>query len=98
VADAARLLHVRSELGYTDRPSRALPHEPEAVSSAEQRRLTAESWERAAEREREAWRRFREIMLPELALLGKALERNFASDLRALERQFERIERRLGAR
>jgi hypothetical protein len=95
VTDAARLLHVRSELGYTDRPSRALPHEPEAVSAGEQRRLTADAHDRASEREREAWRHFREIVMPELAEVTRQLDRQLAHDLRAIARQFERIDRKL---
>jgi hypothetical protein len=90
-----RLLHRRSELGYTDRPDLAMPHEPEAVSSSEQRRLTAEARARASEREREAWRRFRAIVLPELVELNAALDRGLTSDLRALARQLERIEQKL---
>jgi hypothetical protein len=90
-----RFLHRRSELGYTDRPDLALPFEPEAVSSSEQRRLTAEARARATEREREAWHRFRQIVIPELVELNRALDRGLASDLRVLARQLERIEQKL---
>jgi hypothetical protein len=95
--DTARLLHVRSEMGYTDRPSRALPQEPEAVSSSEQRRLTCEAKTRATQREREAWYRFSAIVAPELLELNLALDRGLASDLRALARMMERIGRKLAA-
>jgi hypothetical protein len=94
---AARFLHRRSELGYTDRPDLALWHEPEAVSADEQRRLTAQARLHAAEREREAWRRFEQIVMPELVELGHALDRALASDLRVLARQLERISRKLSA-
>jgi hypothetical protein len=90
-----RLLHRRSEHGYTDRPAQALTAEPEAVSAAEQRRLTTEARRRATEREREAWHRFRTIVVPELVALGGVLDRGLASDLRALARQLERIDRKL---
>jgi hypothetical protein len=93
----ARLLHRRSELGYTDRPDLALYQEPEAVSADEQRRLTAEARLRADEREREAWRRFREIVMPELAEVTRVLGNGLASDLRVLARQLERIDRKLSA-
>jgi hypothetical protein len=97
VTDAARLLHVRSELGYTDRPSRALPLEPEAVSSAEQRRLTDDSKRRATQREQDAYRRFIGVVVPELRELAVALDRSFSSDIRLLSRQVERIGRKLVA-
>jgi hypothetical protein len=92
VTDAARLLHVRSELGYTDRPSRALPLEPEAVSAAEQRRLSLDARFRAEEREREAWARCLGIIRGALEDARRELDRGLAAELRGLERQLERID------
>ena len=95
MTDTPRLLHRHSEHGYTDRPEQALNGEPEAVTAAEQRRLTADAKQRATDRERDAWHRFQSIVVPELATLNLALDRGHASDLRALARQLERIDRKL---
>jgi hypothetical protein len=97
VADAARLLHVRSELGYTDRPAQALAYEPEAVTAAEQRALTAEARLRASQLQRDAWRTFVELVGPELVALTVVLDRSLAADLRVLARQLDRITRKLSA-
>jgi hypothetical protein len=48
--DPVRLLAARSEHGYTDNRFMALPDEPEAVSPAEQRRLTQLAHRRDHER------------------------------------------------
>jgi hypothetical protein len=95
MSDAARLLHRRSEHGYTDRPAQALTHEPEAVTAAEQRYLTDVAHRRAVDREREAWRRFREIIRPELVELTRQIDRQLAADVRVIVRQVERIDRKL---
>jgi hypothetical protein len=92
----SRLLHRRSEHGYTDRLAQAMPHEPEAISALEQSHLTDDAHRRASQRELDAWRRFLEIVGPELVELSRALDRGLASDLRALGRQLERIDRKLG--
>jgi len=90
-----RLLARRSELGYTDRPAQAMPHEPEAVPSDAQRRITDDARRRASQRELDAYRSFASIVFPALLELGRGLDRAYASDLRAVARQVERIGRRL---
>jgi hypothetical protein len=53
--DPLRLLHVRSELGYTDHIHHGLRDEPEAVSAEEQRRQTQIARRNERERLRVAW-------------------------------------------
>ena len=55
--DGPRLLHKHSHLGYTDNAFQAMEDEPEAVSEAEQRRLTTEARSRYAEQHEEDVRR-----------------------------------------
>lgn len=93
--DSPRLLHARSEHGYTDNPNRALPEEPEAVSPAYQRYLTRQASRNEASRRRETWNESRSIIGRELAVLTAALGVEVASDLRAIERGLDRIDRRL---
>jgi hypothetical protein len=94
--DRPRLLHVRSEYGYTDRAAAALPSEPEAVSADYQRHLTAAAPRRAAARDRDVWMPARDLLRAELALLRRHhFARDVASDLRVLERQVEKLDRRL---
>jgi hypothetical protein len=97
MSDAARLLHRRSELGYTNRAAQAMTAEPEAVSAREQAELTRQAHQRAGQRERDAWRRCRDVMLAELELARRELDRSLASDLRVIERQLERITRKVYA-
>jgi hypothetical protein len=86
-----RLLALRSELGYTDRIDRALPDEPEAVSTDAQRQIT-----RAAHRsERDIFVACRDEIRASLKLLSGARFRHLQSDLRVIERTLERIDRRL---
>jgi hypothetical protein len=60
VADAAdrpRLLHRRSEHGYTHVVHEALPGEPEAVSAAEQAAMSRRAREAQRARARQEWER-----------------------------------------
>lgn len=97
VDDAPRLLAVRSELGYTDRPDRALTDEPEAVSSAYQRYLTREVERRRIDCERAAWLDARDTIRLKLSALTGTTFDTSRNDLRALLRLVERIDRRLAA-
>ncbi len=93
-----RLLHVRSEHGYTDRPDRALRDEPEAVSEREQRLLTDRARLVDAERGRDRWRASYAVLVSELAELGGVrFDVDVSSDLRAIERLADRINRKLRA-
>jgi hypothetical protein len=93
-ADAIRLLALRSEHGYTERVDRALPDEPEAVSAAEQRYQTRQAARLKAERERETWRKARSSIL--LAIESVHVEVDVESELRAMRRACERVDRKLG--
>jgi hypothetical protein len=93
VVDRPRLLHRRSELGYTDRPARAMISEPEAVPADYQRQLTADAPRRAAARDREVWVASRDRIRVELALLARhRFGRDVSSDLRVLERLVDRLD------
>lgn len=89
-----RLLAARSEVAYTEVLAEALPDEPEAVSAAEQGRLTAASRRTAIERERHAWcciRADAELLLDQLAAVQWTVN---AADARTLGRALERVVRR----
>lgn len=89
-----RLLHMRSQFGYTPRSAEALPHEPEAVSADEQRRMTRRA--QAAERERE-----QEQVQNACEAIASALQAldgvsGVDSQVRAMRRQLAQLQRRLG--
>jgi hypothetical protein len=54
--DRPRLLHKRSEHGYTDQPHAALPGEPEAIPAELQRAYSAEARQRHDHRLVDEWR------------------------------------------
>lgn len=96
--DRPRLLHRRSELGYTDRTVRSLSGEPEAVPANYQRQLTAAAPKRAAARDHEVWIASRDRIVGELdRLRGHRFARDVTSELRVIERQLARIGERLAA-
>ena len=97
MADAPRLLHRRSQFGYTDRVDRALFDEPEAVSDDEQFEITersrrherdtlASEWGKCSSRVLGAVDHFTSVTHPPSSL---------RSSLRVIVRQVERIERDL---
>jgi hypothetical protein len=95
--DRPRLLHARSEFGYTDRLRSALPEEPEAVPADYQRRLSRAASTRRRLRDREAWLACRDRIKVELQLLrGHRFDnREVATSLRVMQRQIERVDRLL---
>lgn len=96
MTDRPRLLHQRSELGYTDRMQAALAQEPEAVDADYQRELTAAAPRRAQARDQEAWSASRERIRQELAVLGgHRFPRDVSSQLRVIGRQLDRVDRLL---
>jgi hypothetical protein len=96
--DRPRLLHRRSELGYTDESRNALPGEPEAVPADYQRELTAAASRRAAARDLEVWTSCRDRMRAELVLLRQhRFARDVTSELRVIERQLDRVDRLLAS-
>ena len=95
-ASVQTLLAARSELGYVEDRSRALRGEPEAVPERVQERLTVEARARAQEGELALWRDCSRLVRGVLA--DANLGPRFASDLRVIYRQLERIERALERR
>ena len=90
--DSFRLLHQRSEMGYTHLPHKALRDEPEAVSSEAQERLSADAHRRRDDELRVIYAR----MKSDLSLLrGRRDVRGFRSELRAINQALESIGRRL---
>lgn len=83
-----RLLHIRSQHGYTSSMTEALQHEPEAVTEAEQRELTRRSRASVAQRERELIESAVERISSELSTLAtSASTRRISSHVRAMQRQ-----------
>jgi hypothetical protein len=93
--DEPRLLHARSELGYTADIHRALHDEPEAVPEGIQERLSREARRRDLARLRDAWRLRREAIESEVdAFLALAAvpspARHRASSIVRLARSVDR--------
>lgn len=83
-----RLLHIRSQHGYTSSMAEALAHEPEAVTEAEQRELTKRSRASSAQRERDVIEAAVERISSELSVLSSsASSRRISSHVRAMQRQ-----------
>ena len=61
-----RLLHRKSQLGYTEKPHKALPREPEAVSRDEQRLITEHARNLASNQERREWEERRQVIEAQL--------------------------------
>lgn len=95
-SDPVRLLHRRSEVGYTDRLAQALPNEPEAVSRHVQRELTERSHRDAGVRERIAWQASQGVLLDELKYLrATSFARRIQGKLGQLEKIIGEIDRAL---
>lgn len=94
--DPPRLLHRRSEHGYTAEPALALAQEPEAVSRATQGRLSEEARVRARSRARGEWEPYRMLLVE---CLEEASRQPFSyavrDDLRAIRRGVDRVSSRL---
>lgn len=92
-----RLLHQRSECGYTAEPHQALSDEPEAVSEAEQRSLTRQAHRAKAARDRFALCSATAVIELELEALELArVEPNLSADIRAIRRTLDKMRRQLG--
>jgi hypothetical protein len=91
MSDLVRLLALRSEVGYTDRIDRALPDEPEAVSSDEQRRQT-----RAVHQgERDVFLDARDAIREALSTISGAAYKRIEHDVRLITRTLDRMDRRV---
>lgn len=88
-----RLLHVRSQHGYTSRVSEGMPGEPEAVSADYQRQLTrrAQADERARDTDR--IREATAAMSDALGTLDGV--RGVESQVRAMRRQLAQLRHKL---
>lgn len=90
-----RLLHGRSQYGYTTRASEALTMEPEAVSADEQRQITRAAHQTADEREHELLIAAQDRIGAELDFLAaQRLDRRTASHVRAMQRQLVQLTRK----
>lgn len=92
--DEPRLLHVHSEHGYTGRTFDAMPHEPEAVSAAYQRHLTARSKQSNRERVVAEWQPHYDAILDQLRIIEQ-LPVDTNRELRAIVRHLERVDRQV---
>ena len=91
-----RLLAARSELGYVNRPDRAMPDEPEAITAQEQQELTRRSHAAKADRDRAVVRAACAVITVELETLEEArVTPDVSSDLRAIRRTLERLRLRV---
>ena len=91
-----RLLHRRSERGYTDRIASALALEPEAVDAETQERQSLAARRAERERQRAAWRPVRaDLQRARDLLLAQQL--TGASNVRVLQRFIDRLDRRIGS-
>lgn len=94
--DPPRLLHRRSHHGYTDRLDLALTGEPEAVPRREQERITAVVRRSEREAQTQEWERRRVGLQREIDwLYSQRFQRTVRSEVRVLQRQLDRIDRRL---
>jgi len=95
MGEQPRLLHQRSQYGYTQRPSEAMQHEPEAVSVDEQRRITKDAQRAATERNMQLVELASGRIGGELEALAQlALPPALASHVRAMRRQVETMRRK----
>lgn len=93
--EPARLLHSRSELGYTATLALAMHDEPEAVSEQQQIALSREARQRAELRRRHDAQSALDSMRAGLSELVRVAAGDLEAEVRALVRDFERIERRV---
>jgi len=95
VSDRPRLLHRRSEVGYTDRLREALPDEPEAVDTDTQRHLTRQAGRRRDDRRRDCWSTARGQLEEAVHELRQAFGPEVAPELRGIRREIDRLARKL---
>jgi hypothetical protein len=97
--DEPRLLHARSELGYTSDLHHALPDEPEAVSLSEQAKQSLASRRTWARRRQDAFRECDQAVGGALDALLVAVgpDRQVASGARAVRRTMQALGRRIAS-
>lgn len=99
VSDSPRLLHRRSQHGYTDRLDLALPHEPEAISAADQAFLTARAQRAQHQVQLQEWEARRAAIAREIDwLYSQRFARDVSKTLRTLRRQLDRVDKQITGR
>jgi hypothetical protein len=96
--ETPRLLARRSELGYVPDARRAVRGEPEAVDALEQQRQTLDARRRWESEQRRAWgtARRRISTAVETFKADAHPDGQLLSDVRVIERQVGRVDKRLG--
>jgi hypothetical protein len=92
--DPVRLLHARSELGYTSSAMKAMVGEPEAADQGTQERITANAHRGDREERIREWRAAH-TAITEAVTAFKAscrVDRGLANGLRVIERQCARLD------
>jgi hypothetical protein len=94
--DPVRLLH--KSVGYTSNPLDALPREPEAVDELEQARQTLAAHRRWETEQRRAWGTARRRISAAVETFKRDghPDPRLLSDVHVIQRQVERVDRRLG--
>ena len=96
MADAPRFLHRHSQFGYTTDPSRALHHEPEAISVQAQHELALAAQRRAHDARLEQWREHRAEIERRIGwLYSQRLRRDVRQQLRSLRYQLDRLDEQI---
>jgi hypothetical protein len=95
--DRPRLLHARSEFGYTDRSHCALPGEPEAVPADYQAELTWRSRREHEQRLRREWERAHSTIRSAVETFRESgpIDKPIWNATRAVERAADAVSRRL---
>lgn len=94
--DEPRLLHRRSEYGYTRSSAEALPGEPEAVDAKTQRHISLAARRTQEQRQREAWASaHRQISGALQTFQASGPDRRVLDAARAVERAAARVTRML---
>jgi hypothetical protein len=94
--DEPRLLHVRSELGYTPDTHHSLRDEPEAVSADEQRRQTQSARLRERRRRLEALVTLRDALEAFASIV--ATDRVVLREVHVIRRGVERVSQQIPVR
>lgn len=94
--DGPRLLHKRSQHGYTSLPSRALFKEPEAISVHAQQALAAAAARTAREQQLAEWEQARQEIARRLDwLFSQRLQRDVRQQLRSTRYQLDQLDAKM---
>ena len=96
MTDTPRLLHRRSEHAYTSDPTRALTDAGEAVPEDAQLAITARSHRSARQTQLTEWADSKTALERQVNWLeAQRFHRDIRSEVRALQRQIDRLDQRL---